>query len=72
MLAKGTSAHGKVVKEWGKKVTKKDGSINREALGAIIFSDPAARKKLNGITHPAIGFKIFVQIMIAMFKGADG
>lgn len=31
-----------------------DGTLDRAALGARVFSDPAARKTLEGITHPAI------------------
>jgi dephospho-CoA kinase len=35
-------------------VISADGSLNRPALGAIIFSDTAKREALNGITHPEI------------------
>lgn len=31
-----------------------DGTIDRKALGEIVFSDPAARAELNAITHPRI------------------
>jgi dephospho-CoA kinase len=32
-----------------------DGSLDRPALGAVVFSDPVARADLEAITHPAIG-----------------
>lgn len=31
------------------------GKIDREKLGAIIFDDPEARKRLNSLVHPAVG-----------------
>jgi dephospho-CoA kinase len=31
-----------------------DGRLDRKALGARVFGDPAARRQLEGITHPAI------------------
>lgn len=31
-----------------------DGALDREALGRIVFSDPAARRQLESITHPLI------------------
>ena len=30
-------------------------SLGRKALGAVVFADPAKRKRLEEITHPAIG-----------------
>ena len=71
ILAKGTSAHGKVVAAFGKKVTNKDGSIDRAALGKIIFSDAEARKTLNGITHLSIGMQILKQLLVLQFTGAQ-
>ena len=32
----------------------KDGRLDRAALGAVVFADPAARKDLEAITHPRI------------------
>ena len=39
---------------FGPGVIAADGSLDRAALGAVIFQDPEARLALNGITHPAI------------------
>ena len=36
---------------FGKEILLADGSLDRKALGAIVFSDPAALERLNGITH---------------------
>jgi len=35
-------------------VLNRDGSLNRAALAEIVFSDDAARRSLEAITHPAI------------------
>lgn len=34
--------------------TVKDGVLDREALGALVFGDKKALKKLNALTHPAV------------------
>lgn len=39
---------------FGPEVIREDGSMNREKVGALIFSDPVKRKQLNDIIHPAI------------------
>lgn len=39
---------------FGPEVIREDGSMNREKVGALIFSDPVKRKQMNDIIHPAI------------------
>ena len=36
---------------FGKGILLPDGSLDRRALGSIVFNDPAARERLNAITH---------------------
>lgn len=43
-----------LIKRFGKGILASDGSINRKALGAIVFSDEEARHDLDGIVHPAV------------------
>lgn len=50
----GTPALARIAEEFGPDVLAPDGSLDRAALGAIVFSDPAALAILNGITHPAV------------------
>jgi dephospho-CoA kinase len=50
----GTSAYQEIVAAFGESILNPDRTINRAALGRIVFSDPAARRRLEGITHPAI------------------
>jgi dephospho-CoA kinase len=39
---------------FGENVVAADGQIDRKALGAIVFSDPAALADLDQLTHPAV------------------
>ena len=36
---------------FGKEILLPDGNLDRRALGGIVFNDPAARERLNTITH---------------------
>lgn len=51
----GTPAHEQIVEEFGRAILNPDGTINRGALGRIVFADPSRRRDLEMITHPAIG-----------------
>ena len=50
----GTPALDQIARQFGPAVLTADGSLDRPALGAIIFSDPDKRVALNAITHPAV------------------
>ena len=50
----GEEALEAIVAAFGAEVLNDDGTLNRPALGAIVFADPAARRTLEAITHPAI------------------
>jgi dephospho-CoA kinase len=49
----GTPALSAVVERFGSTVLR-DGALDRAALGAIVFSDPDARRDLERIIHPAV------------------
>lgn len=38
----------------GRAVLNAEGGVNRKALGAVVFNDPEARRRLEGILHPAV------------------
>ncbi len=44
----------KVAEAFGPAVVAADGSIDRKALGAIVFQDAAAMQRLEAIVHPAV------------------
>ncbi|ALS74365.1 dephospho-CoA kinase [Planococcus rifietoensis] len=50
----GTETLNSIKQAFGAEVIRADGSMDREKVGSIIFNDPASRKKLNDIIHPAI------------------
>lgn len=50
----GTPALAAIVRAFGPGILLPDGTLDRNALGAIIFADAAARQRLEQITHPAI------------------
>ena len=53
----GQPAYARIVEEFGPQVVQEDGSLDRKALGASVFADAAKRKRLEEITHPAIGLR---------------
>jgi dephospho-CoA kinase len=53
VVAPGGPAHADVAAAWPE-VIGKDGIVDRKRLGKIVFDDPAARKRLEGFTHPRI------------------
>ncbi|TCJ00152.1 dephospho-CoA kinase [Aeromicrobium sp. IC_218] len=50
----GSAGLAAIADRFGAEILRADGTLDRPALGAIVFADPAALKDLEGITHPAI------------------
>lgn len=50
----GSPGLGAVVARFGRGILSPAGTLDRRALRALIFTDPAARHDLEGITHPLI------------------
>ena len=53
-----TQGWQRVTEAFGRDVLAPDGSIDRQKLGAIVFSDAHARARLNAIVHPLIAAEI--------------
>jgi dephospho-CoA kinase len=53
-VAPGSPGLIKVVERFGPAVLADDGSLDRAALGAVVFSDAGARADLNAIVHPEV------------------
>jgi dephospho-CoA kinase len=51
---------------FGAGICHPDGSINRRALGAVVFADPAKLAKLNAIVHPLVE-KLRAERFLAIF-----
>jgi dephospho-CoA kinase len=53
-VAPGTPGLMKVVERFGGSILAADGSLDRAALGRVVFSDRAARADLESIIHPEV------------------
>ncbi|HEX9788196.1 MAG TPA: dephospho-CoA kinase [Candidatus Binatia bacterium] len=79
----GRDAWNEIVKTFGAEVLQPDRTLDRQKLRAIIFSNPAARKKLEAIIHPrvralaekrigehaAAGYEVVVYEVPLLFEG---
>jgi dephospho-CoA kinase len=54
VIEPGQAAYHDIVAHFGRAVLNDDGTINRAALGAIVFADQSRREKLNSIVHPRV------------------
>jgi dephospho-CoA kinase len=50
----GTPGLAAVAEAFGPRVLAPDGSLDRPALAALVFADPEARRRLDGIVHPLV------------------
>ena len=50
----GKPAWREIVKTFGKTILNPDRSLNRQALGAIVFRHPAKRRAIEAIIHPRV------------------
>lgn len=57
VLEPGGEVHDAVIAEFGPEIAGADGKIDRKALGAIVFADPAKLARLNALVHPAVRAK---------------
>ena len=65
----GTPGLEAVIAEFGPEVRAADGSLDRDAVAARVFSDDDARARLNAIVHPLIGERVFA--LLAEYEAAD-
>jgi dephospho-CoA kinase len=54
VVAPGTEGLTRVVEEFGPGVLTADGELDRPAVGAIVFADDGARRRLEAIIHPLV------------------
>ena len=68
----GASAWQAIVDAFGPDVVGADGRLDRKRLGAVVFGDPARRKTLEAITHPAITARRQAILAAWAAEGFDG
>jgi dephospho-CoA kinase len=59
LLGPGSDVAREVGERFGGAVLASDGSVDRKALGAIVFEDESRRRELNAILHPRVWGEIF-------------
>lgn len=68
-IAPGTPGHERVLERFGPNVLAPGGGIDRDALAALVFADPAARRDLEAIVHPEVR-RLFAESVEA-YEGTD-
>jgi len=68
--ARGEPALDAVIERFGQRYRQEDGSLDRAALGRLVFSDPAALADLEAIVHPAVRSRIEIAMAAAEAAGA--
>ncbi len=59
----GTPGLKSIIDEFGSGIVNADGTLNRAALGSIVFGSPVLLERLNGILHPAIKEEMLCRAM---------
>jgi dephospho-CoA kinase len=73
----GTEATSAIAARFGTDVLAADGSVDRARLGPLVFADPAARRDLEALVHPAVyraiaaGLRAFERLGGAPFAVVD-
>jgi dephospho-CoA kinase len=70
-VAPGTEALAEIVRAFGPAVLGPDGALDRKRVGAIVFSDPDARRRLEAITHPAVRRAMLAETAALAAAGHD-
>ena len=71
VVAPGEPALEAVIARFGTELRRSDGSLDRAALGRIVFADPAALRVLEAIVHPAVRARILAALAVAEATGAE-
>ncbi len=66
----GQPALAEIAREFGPAVIAADGTLDRKAVAAIVFSDETRRRRLNAITHPRIAALGQAEIAAHAARGA--
>ncbi|MGB1506596.1 MAG: dephospho-CoA kinase [Acidimicrobiales bacterium] len=61
LQAPGGSVFAAMVERWGERIIADDGTLDRQAVAAIVFNDADELEALNGIVHPAVAEELKTQ-----------
>ncbi len=71
VVAPGEPALEAVIERFGPEYRRADGSLDRAALGRLVFSDADALRDLEAIVHPAVRPRIEAAVAAAEAEGAQ-
>lgn len=66
LVETGQPALAEIQSAFGQSMVAPDGQLRRDELARVVFSDPAARRKLEGILHPRI--RAFWQAQLEIWR----
>mmetsp|Transcript_5910 Transcript_5910/g.9163 ORF Transcript_5910/g.9163 Transcript_5910/m.9163 type:complete len:214 (-) Transcript_5910:70-711(-) len=69
LQAVGSPVLQEMVDVFGPEILTETGELDRKGLGKIIFADPVARQKLNGILHPKVLAEMHQQVATTKAAG---
>jgi len=70
VVAPGTIGLNKIIDQFGSAVLNPDGTLNRRKMAQIVFGNPEALARLNGIIHPEVR-KVLIEIISDYKEQAD-
>lgn len=70
VVAPGSEGLAEIAATFGSSVLAADGSLDRTALGSVVFADPESRRRLEAITHPRIRTLMAERMVAALASGA--
>lgn len=71
LMAPGTPVAEAIVERFGEEYRRPDGSLDRVALGRLVFADPERLAELESIVHPAVAGMLEASIRAADSGGPD-
>lgn len=71
VTAPGQPAHDLVLERFGPAVAAADGTLDRAALGRVVFADPGELRELERLVHPAVRRRILARVNEAEAAGAE-
>ncbi len=69
LQAPGAPLLDELAREFGPEILQADGALDREALGALVFRDPAARQRLGDLMHPRVIAEMVRRLEVAREEG---
>jgi len=63
------AAMPEIARQFGDAFVQADGALDRARMRALVFADPSAKQRLEGIVHPCVGEETRRQTQVALQQG---